>query len=211
MADLKVALEDLQTEASGPQAPQRHPRIAARKLALIAALAAAAVAAVTVLPGVLRHSQEGSGLRTVKFTITPAQLMRGGDGEIDADVSISRNGAHIAYVQTQGSQLWIRDLDQEQARPVPGATKVYRTFWSPDDQWIGYSRGRVLSRWRRLRPDEDPGAGRDARGADEDAWPVPARLLEFGRADDSLFRLYRAVHRSRARRDAHPHPGAPAP
>ena len=51
MADLKVALEDLQTEElSGPQAPQRHPRIDARKLALIAALAAAAVAAVTVLP-----------------------------------------------------------------------------------------------------------------------------------------------------------------
>jgi Tol biopolymer transport system component len=39
--------------------------------------------------------------------------------------------------------LWIRDIDSEQARPVPGATGVYQAFWSPGNQWIGYSSGQA--------------------------------------------------------------------
>jgi Tol biopolymer transport system component len=78
-------------------------------------------------------------LRTVKFTITPANMVRGSETDIDAEVSISRDGKHIAYVESQGGQLWIRDIDQENARPVPGAVNVYQVFWSPDNQWLGYA------------------------------------------------------------------------
>ena len=80
-------------------------------------------------------------LRTVKFTITPNKLVRGSDTDIDAELSISRDGKHIAYVEADGGQLWIRDLDQEQPRLVPGATRVYQAFWSPDNQTIGYVAG----------------------------------------------------------------------
>jgi Tol biopolymer transport system component len=38
----------------------------------------------------------------------------------------------------------VRDIDQEQARPVPGATGVYQVFWSADSRFIGYSAGRDL-------------------------------------------------------------------
>jgi len=40
----------------------------------------------------------------------------------------------------------VRDIDQEKARPVPGATSVYQVFWSPDDRFIGYARDRDLVR-----------------------------------------------------------------
>ncbi len=136
MADLKVALEDLST---GTHTGTGRRAKVARKAAIAAAAVVAVVAAVLLLPRVFRRGPADSGLRTIKFTITPAQITRGGAGEIDADVSISRNGTHIAFVETQGRQLWVRDIDQEQAHPVPGATGVYQTFWSPDDQWIGYS------------------------------------------------------------------------
>ena len=76
--------------------------------------------------------------RTVKFTITPKKLVRGSDTDIDAELSISRDGKHIAYVEDDGGQLWLRDLDQEEPRLVPGATRVYQAFWSPDNQTIGY-------------------------------------------------------------------------
>lgn len=79
--------------------------------------------------------------RTVKFAFAPAGLVRGGDGNIDAEVSISPNGKHISYVEQNNRQLWIRDIDQEQARPVPGAVNVYQVFWSPDDRHIGYATG----------------------------------------------------------------------
>jgi serine/threonine protein kinase len=151
MADLKVALEDLETEISGPPVqasklasklgPSRRPAI--RRVALFAAAISAAVLMTFISMQVFQRSPEGSPQRTVKFTITPANLVRGSDYNTDSEVNISRDGKHIAYVESQGGQLWIRDIDQEKARPVPGATAVYQTFWSPDNQSIGYSAGRL--------------------------------------------------------------------
>ena len=84
--------------------------------------------------------------RTVKFTFTPERLRRGSDRDIDAEVSVSPDGKHITYVEGQGGQLWIRDIDKEQPRPVPGATSVYQAFWSPDNAFIGYSVDRELKK-----------------------------------------------------------------
>src|SRR5262249_18332117 len=102
-----------------------------------------AVAAVMMFFGarMFRQSSSADAQRTVKFTITPHTLVRGRDTDIDAELSISRDGKHIAYVEADGGQLWIRDLDQEQPRLVPGATRVYQAFWSPDNQSIGYAEG----------------------------------------------------------------------
>jgi len=149
MADLKVALEDLETETSRApvqastapsiQAASARRSITLRKIALFAAAILAAVTIVFIATRVFQRSPEGAPLRTIKFTITPANLVRGSDYNTDSEVSISRDGKHIAYVESQGGQLWIRDIDQEQARIVPGATGVYQAFWSPDNQSIGYS------------------------------------------------------------------------
>jgi predicted Ser/Thr protein kinase len=120
-------------------------RMAIRRAALFAAVGAAAVALSVIGARAFRHSSETAALRTVKFAFTPAQLLRGGNTEIDAEVSISGDGKHIAYVESQGGQLWVRDIDQEQAHPVPGATGVYQAFWSPDNQYIGYSAGQFCA------------------------------------------------------------------
>jgi Tol biopolymer transport system component len=112
-----------------------------RNAALIAAGGLATVAVAFFGVRALRHAPEASPLRTVRFAFTPTQLVRGGNGEVDAEVSISGDGKHIAYVESQGGQLWIRDIDEEQAHPVPGATGVYQAFWSPDAQYIGYTTG----------------------------------------------------------------------
>jgi eukaryotic-like serine/threonine-protein kinase len=153
MADLKIALEDLETETSGrPANPSISPAISAtRPLWLVHPRRAAALAAALLLMAGLgflgirtfHGSPNTDSLRTVKFTITPTNLRRGSDTDIDAEVSVSRDGKHIAYVEAQDAQLWIRDIDEEKARPVPGATNVYQVFWSPDNQFIGYARGCV--------------------------------------------------------------------
>jgi Tol biopolymer transport system component len=125
---------------TGARGPAK--RRTAWRAAAIGAAAIAAVAAV-ILTGtrIYRHGPEGPQARTVKFAFTPSQLLRGGSNEVDAEVSISRDGRHIAYVESKGRQLWVRDIDEEQARPVPGATGVYQAFWSPDNQSIGYATG----------------------------------------------------------------------
>jgi hypothetical protein len=149
MADLKAALEDLETETPGARArpaagfgsSRRRTRI--RKVALLVAAISAAAAITIFGTRTFQRSPEVGALRTVRFTITPEHMVRSGaTGEIDAEISISRDGKHIAYVASPDGQLWIRDLDQEQARPVPGATSVYQVFWSPGNDVVGYSSGR---------------------------------------------------------------------
>src|SRR5262249_15125407 len=132
-----------------PLAPSQG-QIVRRHTIRNAALIVVAVAAIITiaLAGLrfFRQSPESSAQPTVKFTIKPNRLVRGGATEIDAEVSISRDGKHIAYVESDGGQLWVRDLDQEEARIVPGAARVYQAFWSPDNQWIGYVSGANLMR-----------------------------------------------------------------
>jgi serine/threonine protein kinase/Tol biopolymer transport system component len=147
MADLKVSLEDLEIEASESHSqaavarPSRTP-ISLRRAALVAVVILAIGGIAWLASRTLQRSPEAPPGRTVKFTFTPKNLQRGGDGEIDAEVSISPDGKHVDYVEAEDGQLWVRDLDQEQAHVVPGATRVYQVFWSPDSQQLGYTVGR---------------------------------------------------------------------
>ena len=138
MEEVKAALEGLDT---GSELKRSRPRL--RRWLLTAAVVIAVVGGGLGVTRKLLDSRAGAQLRTVKFSITPANLLRGAETDIDTEVSVSRDGKHIAYVEAQGGQLWVRALDEEQARPVAGATSVYQAFWSPDGQWIGYSAGRL--------------------------------------------------------------------
>jgi serine/threonine-protein kinase len=124
----------------------RTPARRARTAVLMAAAIAAAVVITWMVGSVSQRSQPPVPQRTVKFTFTPERLVRGSDRDIDAAVSVSPDGKHITYVEGQGGQLWIRDLDKEGPRPVPGANSVYQAFWSPDNVFIGYSVGRELKK-----------------------------------------------------------------
>ena len=150
MADLKVALEDVALESTETGAPSARaltsrPR---RRVLLYGGAGVAALAGLYAVPwrDWLGERPASGGLRTVKFTFTPSRLGRGGDTNIDAEVSISPDGKHITFVEAEGGQLWVRDIDQEQAHPLPGATHVYQVFWSPDSRFIGYAVGRDLVR-----------------------------------------------------------------
>lgn len=144
--DLIVDLETLRRKLDSGRTVTLHaapsPKAARglRAVWIVAGVLGIFVAAV-LLYRFMPRMQTASPGRTVKFAFTPQGLLRGGVGNIDAEVSVSRDGKHITYVESQERQLWVRDIDQEQARPVPGATRVYQAFWSSDNQWIGYSVG----------------------------------------------------------------------
>jgi serine/threonine protein kinase len=127
--------------AGPPARPGR--RVALRSAVFVTAALAAAALMMFAGARIFRQPADIPAERTVKFTIKPDKLVRGSDTDIDAELSISRDGKHIAYVEADGGQLWIRDLDAEQPRPVPGATRVYQAFWSPDNM-------RQADSWRAL-------------------------------------------------------------
>ncbi|MBM3787475.1 MAG: hypothetical protein FJW30_24215 [Acidobacteria bacterium] len=141
MADLLAALED---SAAGAALPSRGRSMAPWRSGRRWVPAVVAIGLITILLAGIRWLPGGvmaPAARTVKFTLRPDRLVRGGDTEIDTEVSISRDGRHIAYVEADGGQLWLRDIDREEARPVPGATGVYQVFWPPNSRWVGYSQG----------------------------------------------------------------------
>src|SRR5690242_12026389 len=144
LSAVRKRLDSGATITAGPNVSWSSARSQSRvpRSAWFASAGIAAVLLAALGWRVLRHSSDApAAARTVKFTITPAKLVRGSDTDIDAEVSISRDGKHITYVEAEGGQLWVRDLDQEQAHVVPGAVGVYQAFWSPDSQFIGYVQG----------------------------------------------------------------------
>jgi serine/threonine-protein kinase len=57
--------------------------------------------------------------------------------------AISPDGSRIVYVgpATGGTQLWVRELDALNGRPLPGTTDAQAPFFSPDGQSVGFFTG----------------------------------------------------------------------
>ena len=83
----------------------------------------------------------------VRFvTALPANLPVGSANR--GIVALSRDGAHLAFVATQGdtAQLYLRSMDQLEAQPIPGSEGAYHPLFSPDGQWIGFFAGGKLKK-----------------------------------------------------------------
>jgi len=55
--------------------------------------------------------------------------------------AVSPDGGAIVFVGTDTSgqsQLWVRDLDATEARPLPGTDGAFLPFWSPDSRTVGF-------------------------------------------------------------------------
>jgi hypothetical protein len=70
---------------------------------------------------------------------------------------VSRRGHHLhaprgdlpereAYCLRSAGKLWIRDLDQEDARQLSGGDNVIGPFWSPDSEFVGFAAGKDLEK-----------------------------------------------------------------
>ena len=58
------------------------------------------------------------------------------------NAAISPDGSLLAYVHE--NHLWVRYLDQEEGRAIPGTEDIEGVFWSHDSRQIGYVAGRSL-------------------------------------------------------------------
>jgi eukaryotic-like serine/threonine-protein kinase len=69
-----------------------------------------------------------------------------GVGTSGAVVAVSPDGRYIAYAATRGStqQIFLRAMDQSEARPIPGTEGADGPFFSPDGQWLGFVTGRSI-------------------------------------------------------------------
>lgn len=58
-----------------------------------------------------------------------------------SSVVISPDGRYLAYLAASGGvqQIYLRPIDSGEARAIPGTIGASGPFFSPDDQWLGFS------------------------------------------------------------------------
>jgi eukaryotic-like serine/threonine-protein kinase len=63
-------------------------------------------------------------------------------------VALSPDGTHLAYVARKGGiqQLYLRAMDNPEAKPIPGTEGAFEPFFSPDGQWLGFFAGQKLKK-----------------------------------------------------------------
>ncbi len=102
------------------------------------ALAIGALAVVALAASAWRGSRE-TDLRVVRLAVSfpKEQSMRPANTR---RFDISRDGRRIVYLgpDSAGSQLWIRELDGLQGRPLAGTGGAQAPFFSPDGKSVGY-------------------------------------------------------------------------
>jgi Tol biopolymer transport system component len=169
----------------GLPAPVAHHRKNRERLAWgLAALLALATAALAV--GFVRRAPAAPKL--VRFDIAqPAALATMGAPKISPD------GSQIAFVGTdlQGkNQIWVRDLEALEARPLTGTEGVVnavRPFWSPDSRHLAYFVGTKM-----MKIPVDGGPPQkicDAGNAADGSWSEQGVILFDGNSDDPISRV----------------------
>jgi eukaryotic-like serine/threonine-protein kinase len=63
-------------------------------------------------------------------------------------LALSPDGGRLVYMGTRGGlqQLFIRPLDSQEAKPLPGTEGAESPFFSPDGEWIGFFAGGKLKK-----------------------------------------------------------------
>ena len=137
IGDARIELEDALSEPTVDTKPVSRgtPKWV---YAVIAALAVAALMAAV------------SALTAVRPPTAPEMRLEIGGPATTSPTSlaISPDGLQVVYVAEfdQRPQLWIRRLDSDAARPLPGTDYPQFPFWSPDSKSLGFFGGGKLKR-----------------------------------------------------------------
>jgi len=121
---------------------RRSPWKAVARPTIVALSALAAVVTAAALWSSTRSN--ASGPDPVRFTIA---MQPGEELPLDAGLprplAISRDGRTIVYAarRPSGSRLYLRRIEDAEARPITGTEGGSGPFFSPDGQWLGFASG----------------------------------------------------------------------
>jgi len=188
IGEARIALSEVLAAPAVPAAAAAAPADARPapsgwRGALPWAVAAIAVAAAVGVAMVARRAPPER--RVVRFHFaSPEALTSVGPPRISPD------GRMIAFDATdeKGATLvWLRALDDLEARPVPGTDGATRPFWSPDSRYLGFVAGGKLKKV--------PVAGgppqtvTDAPTGSDGSWGTSGVILFDGQSTDPIRRV----------------------
>jgi Tol biopolymer transport system component len=138
--EARILLDDLQAgrlpakDSEGPTAVT-PPRRSGQVAALLVAVVMAAVLTTAVLKWLAPAPAIALPSKTELITT-------GLQAEDRYAPALSPDGRRVAF--SSQNQLWIRDLGDLEAVPVPGSENGALPFWSPDGQYLGFVQDRML-------------------------------------------------------------------
>ncbi len=77
--------------------------------------------------------------RVVRFTIAPAGTAALTISADDRALAITPDGTRVIYVGNNGTQLFVRPLDQLEPRAIATGSGLRGVSVSPDGQWVGFA------------------------------------------------------------------------
>jgi Tol biopolymer transport system component/predicted Ser/Thr protein kinase len=150
IADVRVDIEEILKDPQGvianvASASKRPPtwRLA---LPVIAAAVLTGLIVGLGVWGVMRSSAPGADSAQTTETLTRRYLLGLGPTEtlgntgLLAHLALSRDGHRLLYTaRVDGrAQLYLRQLDQLEARPIPETAGAYHPFFSPEGEWAAF-------------------------------------------------------------------------
>jgi serine/threonine-protein kinase len=137
-ADFSAALQGKVAGRTTVRAAAVAGRSSRWRVAALAGIGAAVLFAALATWGLLKAPERS----VVRVSITfphAARLTAATTRRLD----ISRDGSRIVYVgpDSNGTQLWIRELNALEARPLGGTRGALAPFFSPDGQHVGFIAG----------------------------------------------------------------------
>jgi len=145
-AAFAAALDNASFTTAGAAAKGAGSRPNTRTMLRLLLPVAAVVAVVTFgLTRWLGSSRGTTGGRSAHVSITLPEGYELGASNLNP-VAISHDGARVAYVgQKDGkNRIFVRALEEPEARPLDGTEGGDAPFFSPDGQWIGFFSGSKL-------------------------------------------------------------------
>ncbi|HEY6370990.1 MAG TPA: protein kinase, partial [Candidatus Sulfotelmatobacter sp.] len=137
--DLRTNLRWIAEGADDPSSVQRNPwRERAAWLLALAFLCAAAFFAAG-------RSHTPAVGEPVRFSISPPEnAVFSGPPNITVAVpqfALAPDGRSMVFVANSSGAdpvIWLRNIDEVTARPLPGTEHAQLPFWSPDSRWLGF-------------------------------------------------------------------------
>jgi hypothetical protein len=142
IADARIEIDDAPSAEEHPPTPRRRglrPAVIIPTTAVLLGLGMLAGALFTRS----RPEVPSNALQTVRYTIPVAGMPIGEVPEI------SRDGRWIAFVASKsdgGRAIWVRALNEDQPRELPGTSGAWSPFWSPDGRSLGFFADGALKR-----------------------------------------------------------------
>ncbi len=145
IADARTEIDDVLSGAS--LAPAEAVAVDRRSVRLPWAIAAIASLVALVAVGALTwYARRAPQTQTTPPRVSRLTMASSGTAAVwtanGRSLAITPDGTRVVYVGNNGTQLFVRPLDQTDPTPIfTGSTPLTWVFVSPDGQWVGFGEG----------------------------------------------------------------------